>query len=161
MTLYDQCESRGLNASDRQHIALTAVFKRIEAGGIHAENPVSDGTRHAGVIQIVEFVLSLERLKTFADRLVGERRYPQPPDRTANSGFLHHPTLDQLAFLPGITTVDNFIGVCDKSLYDVELSANAFVVDNLYAELRGQHGQRSERPSLPERSVVVWFFEAA
>ena len=56
-----------------------------------------------------------------------------------HTGFLHDPSLDEFAFLAGITTVDNLVGRCHERLNNFKLATYAFVIYNLYAEFGREH----------------------
>ena len=43
LATHDECQCRGLHTSDGEHLFLLSIFERIEACGIYAECPVTDG----------------------------------------------------------------------------------------------------------------------
>ena len=51
LAIDDECEGRGLYASDGEHLTVLAVFQRIEPGGIHSQEPVADGAREASQVE--------------------------------------------------------------------------------------------------------------
>ena len=100
-------------------------------------------------------------LKTLAYGFVGERGNPETLDRLSASGFLHHPALNQFTLLTGIAAVYYLVALLNQPLYDLELSLDALLRYHLYRELRGNHRQRAQAPSLPEGGVVMWLLETA
>ena len=44
LSVYDEGKGRGLYSTDAEHLSILTIFQSIKSGGIHAENPVSNGT---------------------------------------------------------------------------------------------------------------------
>ena len=118
LSVYDESQSRGLHAPDAQRLcaASTAIaeFQRVQARGIHAQQPVADGTTQPGFVQSAVFFLRPQLGETFFDGFFCHRRNPQPIDRTLCRSLLHHPALDEFTFLAGIAAVDDAIGFSEK-----------------------------------------------
>ena len=105
--------------------------------------------------------LVFEVLESFADGVFRQRRNPQPIDRAAAIGFLHHPALNQLSLLTGIPAVDDRFGIPDQSFKNTELLLVAIARDQLDAEPRRNHGQRLQTPRFPFGRIIVRFFKRA
>ncbi len=103
----------------------------------------------------------VQTVESFADRLFGEGRNPQPLDRTLCSGLLHNPALDKLALLPGIAAVHNQVSILHQPLYHLKLSLVSLVLYELYAEARRNHRKSGQRPRTPAGVVVVRLLEGA
>ena len=156
----DEGERRGLHAADAQHLlALTAIFQCVEARAVHAEQPVADGPAQSGHVETLILLLFFQLAEALLDGLVGHRRDPQALDGAVDLGHLHHPALDELALLSGITAVDNLVGVVVKAADGVKLFLYAAVGDELQPEAAGNHRQGGERPELPVGLVVVGFLQ--
>ena len=140
---------------------VLSVLERVEARGVHTQEPVADGTAQSGYVQRLVLTLILERVETLTDSLVGHRRYPKTLHRALRLCLLHHPTLYQFTLLTGVTAVDDAVGSLHKTLYDAELAFDAVVVDELDTEARRNHRQRRETPVLPVLGVVVGLFQRA
>jgi hypothetical protein len=54
---------------------------------------------------------------------------------------VHHPALDELTFLAGVTTVDDAVGFLHQSLDNGELFFDALIFDELNAKALRNHGQ--------------------
>ena len=104
-------------------------------------------------------MLVLEIRETLADSLIRHGGYPQTGDRTLSLRLLHHPALDELTLLSGVTTVDNALGLLHQTFDDGELLLDALVVNEFDAEALRNHGQRRQTPRLPRRCVVVRLFQ--
>lgn len=138
-----------------------SVLDGVESCGVHAEEPVADGTAESGFVETLVFSLWFERGETFADAFFGEGGYPQTVYGTFGTGELHDPSLYEFAFLSGIAAVDDAFGAAHELLDDVELLLYALVVFEAYAEAGGDHGELSEAPPLPVGGVVLGVFEFA
>ena len=138
---------------------VLCVLQSVKTGGVHAQNPVADGTAQSGNVQRLVFVLVLERIEALAYSLIGHRRNPQSLDRTLRSSLLHHPSLNQLTLLAGVTAVDYAVGGLHESLYNGKLSFYAVVVNKLDTETWWNHRQRRKAPMLPHVGIVVRFLQ--
>ena len=74
-------------------------------------------------------------------------------------GFLHHPALDELTLLSGITAVYHLGRLGDERFYDFELPLDARRIYQLDAEWLGNHRQCRERPPFPAVGIVGRFLE--
>ena len=155
----DEGEGRGLHTSDGEYLTILPVFQRVEPGGIHAQEPVANGSRETCQIEWLVVGLVLEISKAFADGLVGHRRYPQTADGTLRARLLHDPALDEFTLLSGVAAVDDAVGFLHEVLNDGELFLDALVVDELDAKALRYHGQRRQTPRTPHGGVVVGFFQ--
>ena len=161
LAVYDEGEGGRLHAPDAQHLAVLAVLQRVEARGVHAEQPVAYGPAQPGEVERLVLGLVFQRAEAFGYGLVGHRRNPQPLHRAACLGLLHHPPLYQFAFLPGVAAVHYAVGGLHQLFYHGELPPDSLVVYELYAKLLRYHWQCAQAPPLPHRRVVVGFFERA
>ena len=93
--------------------------------------------------------------------LIGERTDPEAFHRFVATCFLHHPSLDKLTLLAGITAVDDLVALSDKGLDGVELFFDAFLRNEFDSEFGRNHRQRGHRPTLPCLGVVGWFLKGA
>ena len=158
----DHGQGGGLHTAYGEHLALLlAEAEGVEAGGVHAEEPVADGTAEAGFVERLVFFLGFEVGKAFADGLVGHGVDPEALDGACGLSALHDPALDELTLLSGIAAVDDAFGVFHEALDGVELLLVAVVLDEFDAEAVGDHGQVVEVPRPPPGGVVVGFFEGA
>ena len=155
----NQGERRRLYPADGKHLAVLPVAKRIEAGRVHPQQPVADGTGKSRLIKPREFRLLFQLLEALADRFLGQGGNPEAVNRTLAARLLHHPALDKLALLPGIAAVDDHLGLLHQGFDDVELLFIRRVADELDTEARGNHRERGKVPRLPTRSVVVRFLQ--
>ena len=71
LSVYDECQRRSLHTSYGQHLTVLCVLQSVKTGGVHAQNPIADGTAQSGNVQRLVFVLVLERVEALAYRLVG------------------------------------------------------------------------------------------
>ena len=117
------------------------VFLGIKACGIHAQQPVADGTHQSSLIQALVFRLVLQLLEAFADGFFRKAADPQTLHGAFGHSLLHHPSLYQLSLLAGITAVDNLVGLAHQGGYGVELLLHALVGFQLDAETGWNHGQ--------------------
>ena len=138
-----------LHPSDAEHLPVLSVFEGIEPGGIHAENPVADGTAESGEIEGLILLLVLQLTESLADGLIGHRRNPESLHGTFGLRFLHHPSLDEFSLLSGVTAVDNAVGSLHQSLDDGKLLGHSLVVDEFDAEALRNHRQCREAPVFP------------
>ena len=161
LSVHDERQRGRLNTTDGEHLTVLPVLQSIEPSGIHAQNPVADGTREASQIEWLVFVLVFQLLETFTNSVVGHRRNPQSFHGALCTRLLHHPSLNQFTLLPGITAVDNAIGLFHQSLDDGELLLDSFVFNQFDAEARWNHGKRRQAPPFPLVGVVVRFFQRA
>ena len=53
LAVYDQGKGRGLHSADAEHLFVLTIFQCVKSGGVHAENPVTDGTGKSGKIEPV------------------------------------------------------------------------------------------------------------
>ena len=157
----DKRECRRLHTTDAEHLAVLSVLERVKTRGVHAQEPVADGTAQSGNVQRLILALVFQRVEALTDSLVGHRRYPKTLHRTLSLSLLHHPTLYQLTLLTGVTAVDDAVGSLHETFDDAELAFDAVVVDELDAETRRNHRQRRETPVLPVLGVVVGLFQRA
>ena len=94
-----------------------------------------------------------------ANGLVGKRGDPEPPDGQPAAGKLIHVAKDELALAASVAGVDH-LGkalVGEQPAHLVELFARTQHRPQL--ELRGDHGQRVESPSLPAAVVAGRLFQ--
>ena len=73
LPVHYQRQRRCLHSSYRQHLPVLPVFQRVQAGGVHSQYPVADGTAQSGEIQRLVVVLRLQVAESLANRLVGHR----------------------------------------------------------------------------------------
>ncbi len=97
-----------------------------------------------------------KRLEPLGDSLLGQRTDPKSLNRHTAARFLIDPTLNQLAFLPRITAVDDLIGTGNQPLDDIELLLYPRIAADLNRETVGNHRQRTEAPVLPLVGVLLW-----
>ena len=71
LAVYDQGKGRGLHSADAEHLSVLTVFQRIKSGGVHAENPVADGTGKSGKIERLIFPLVFQFLESLLDGFIG------------------------------------------------------------------------------------------
>ena len=155
LAVHDERERGRLHATYAQHLPVLAVFQRVEARGVHAEQPVANGAAQSGEIERLVFVLTFQFGETLADGLVGHRRNPQSLHGAFRARFLHHPALNQFTLLAGVATVNDAVGLLHEPFDDGKLLLDAVVVDEFDAEARRQHRKRTQRPAFPLFGVVV------
>ena len=163
LSVHDECQSRGLHAPDAQRLCTAstpiAEFQRIEASGIHAQQPVADGTAQSGLVQTAILLLWAQVGETFFDGFFRHRRNPQSIHGTVCRSLLHHPTLDEFTFLSGIPAVDDAVGFPEQIADHPELLFHAlFQAD---AEAFRDHRQCRQRPRFPVGRVLIRIFEFA
>ena len=71
LAVYDQGKGRGLHPADAEHLFVLTVFQCIKSGGVHAENPVTDGTGKSGKIERLIFPLVFQFLESLLDGFIG------------------------------------------------------------------------------------------
>ena len=153
---HDEGQRGGLYASYGEHLPLSLpVLEGVEARGIHAQGPVTDGTGQSGLIERLVLLLVLEIVEALAYGFFGEGGYPQPFHWAGGTGFLHHPALDEFSLLSGISAVHDFLGGLHEPLYDAELLLYALVGLQFDAEAGRYHGQLSQAPCLPLGIVLM------
>ena len=159
LSVYDERERRRLHTSDGKYLPVLPVLHGVQAGGVHAQQPVTDGTRKPRLVQRLEIGRIPQFGKPFADGFFRQRGNPQTLHRTTRTGFLHHPTLNQLSLLSGITAVYNHVGMLHEVLDYVELAFVGRVADKLDAETGRNHRQAAQAPRLPVGCVFVRFLK--
>ena len=161
VTVDNQGQSWGLHPANGQHLAVLAIFQGIESCGVHAQQPVTNGTRESSLIKRLIISLVFQCLEALTDGLLGQGRNPKALHRTLYSGLLHHPALDELSFLPSIAAVHDFVGLLKQRLNDLKLLLHTFVGDQLDTETRRYHRQAAQGPCLPLVGVVVRLLQGA
>ena len=149
LSVHNERQRGGLHPAYAEHLPVLSVFEGIEPGGIHAENPVADGTAESGEIEGLILLLVLQLTESLADGLIGHRRNPESLHGTFGLRFLHHPSLDEFSLLSGVTAVDNAVGSLHQSLDDGKLLGHSLVVDEFDAEALRNHRQCREAPVFP------------
>ena len=71
LSVYDKGKGRGLHSADAEHLSILTIFQCIKSGGIHAENPVTDGTGKSGKIERLIFPLVFQFLESLLDGFIG------------------------------------------------------------------------------------------
>ena len=71
VAVYDEGKGRGLHPADAEHLSVLTVFHCIKSGGVHAENPVTDGTGKSGKIERLIFPLVFQFLEALLDGFIG------------------------------------------------------------------------------------------
>ena len=155
----DERERWRLYSSDAEHLMVLSVLQSIEAGCVHAEQPVADGAADTSQVQRLIIVLILQLLESLGNSLVGHRRDPQSFYWTFRSCFLHHPSLYELTLLSGVATVDDGVGSLKEFFDDGKLLFDMFLMDEFDAESLRNHGQSAERPWFPRLGIVVRFLQ--
>ena len=163
LPVHDERQSRGLHAPDAQRLCAAATpiaeFQRVKSSGIHAQQPVADGTAQSGLVESAIFFLRLQLCETFFDGFFRHRRNPQPIHRALCRSLLHHPTLNEFTFLAGIAAVDDAIGFSEQIADHPELFFHPlFQAD---AEAFRYHRQCRQRPRFPVGRVLIRIFEFA
>ena len=120
-------------------MAVLAVLQRVQSRGVHAQQPVTNGSRQSGQIQRLVVGLVFQIGKPLADGFVRHRRYPQSAHGTLCPGLLHHPPLDELTLLSRVTAVHDALGLLHQAFDNRELLLDAVVVNQLDAETLGNH----------------------
>ena len=105
------------------------------------------------------FALVLERLESLSYGILGQTVYPESLHGTGGLCLQHHPALYEFTLLSGIAAVDYLGGLAHKLLDGAELMFHPLVGLQFDAEARWYHGQASQAPCLPQRSVVGWLLE--
>ena len=85
LALHDKGQRRRLHAADgeRRHAAsAVAVLECVQAGGVHAQEPVADGPAQAGFVHPLVFILWLQVGKALAYAFFCQRRHPEALDGT-------------------------------------------------------------------------------
>ena len=76
LTVHDEGEGRGLYTADAEHLTVLTIPEGIEAGGVHTQQPVADGTGESCQVERLVVGLVFQVGKAFADGLVSHRRDP-------------------------------------------------------------------------------------
>ena len=139
LTIDNQCQCRGLYTTDGKYLFILTVFNCVKTGRIHPQQPVPHCTGKSGFVQRLEIRLVFQLGKSFTNGFFGQWRNPQTFHRTAGTCLLHHPTLNQFPFLPGITAVDNLICMLHQSFDNVELFFVSRVINQLDTETWRNH----------------------
>ena len=71
LAVYDEGKGRGLHSTDAEHLFVLTVFQCIKSGGVHAENPVTNGTGKSGKIERLIFPLVFQFLEALLDGFIG------------------------------------------------------------------------------------------
>ena len=162
LAFHDEGQRRRLHPSDAERLATlfaVAVFQCVQACGVHAQQPVTDGATESGFIERLVFLLRMQGLESFADALFGERRNPQPVNGTLGTRLLHDPTLDQFALLSRIAAVHDALGLAHELFDHGKLLPDTAVLFQADAKALRNHGQRAQAPPFPERGVVFGIFQ--
>ncbi len=69
LTVYNQCQCRRLHTADRKYLSVLPILHGVEAGGIHPQQPVANGTRESGFVQRLEIRRIAQLGKALADSL--------------------------------------------------------------------------------------------
>ena len=72
LAVHDEGQRRCLHPSDGKYLAVLPVFHGIQARGIHAQQPVADGTAQARFVQRLEVGGIPQVGESFADGLLGQ-----------------------------------------------------------------------------------------
>ena len=140
LTVHDERQGGRLHTTDGQYLTVLTVLKCVQAGGVHAQQPVANGTAQACQIEWLVIALILQTGKTLLDGLVGHRRNPQSLNGAGGLGLLHHPSLDEFSLLSGVATVYNTIGFLHQALDNLKLLLDTLIVYQLNAKTLGYHG---------------------
>jgi len=145
----------GLDPADRvqRRVAGGAPACCDGPGGVHADQPVGLGARPRGIGERVELGARPQRGEPLADRVVGQRRDPQPADRRAAACVLIDVAEDQLALAAGVARVDHRAEPPIGQEPRDRAQLRHRVGRRPQPELRGQHRQRIEPPGSPPRVV--------
>ena len=84
---------------------------------------------------------------------------PESLDRAFGACKLHHPTLDELSLLSGITAVDDLSSLFIKGLDNLELLLVYWCVNELDLKLIRNHRETRKLPFLPYILVILRGFE--
>ena len=128
-------------------VAGLAAARGDRARRVHPDEPVRLRARARRVRRAASSCAARpQRREAAADRLVGERRDPQPPHRRPAARVLVDVAEDQLALAPGIARVDDRREppVAQQPRHRAELRRR--VLRRPQPELRRQHRQRLEPP---------------
>ena len=159
LSAHDQRQRGRLYASDAQgRTAALPILQRIKSRRIHSEHPIANRTTQSGGIKRVVLLLRAQGGETLSDRFVRHRGNPQPFDGTLNARLLHDPSLDQFAFLPGVTAVDNLFRRSIELADNIKLLLNAGVLLHPYTEALRDHRQAAQTPIFPVGRIVFRIF---
>ena len=139
LSVDDQCQRRRLNTTDGEYLTILTIAQRIEAGCIHAQQPVPNGTRQSCLIELVEGSLFFQLLEALADCLFRQGGDPQSIHRSTAASFLHDPTLDQFSLLAGISAVDDRFCLTNQCFNRPELLFVGWVGDEFDAKPGRNH----------------------
>ena len=157
----DNERQRGsLYTTDAEYLLLSrGILLGVEAGSVHTQQPVANGTHQTGLVKRLVLVLLLQLLKSLAYGFLSQTAYPETLNGTFCLCHLHYPALYQLALLPGIAAVYNAVRALDKPRNGLELFLHTFVGFQLNAEAFRYHGQLAQAPSLPHWRIVLWLLQ--
>ena len=152
LACHNEGKRGGLHTSHAEHLVHAGcIFLRIEACGVHAQQPVADGTHEACFVKGLVLGLVLQFLETLANTFLRKAVNPQALHGATGIGQLHHPPLYQFTLLPGIPAVDDAIGMGYQPGDCLELLLHALVALQLDAKAGRYHGQLAQAPFLPQR----------
>ena len=155
-SLDDKGKCRRLYTSDREQTSGVPrpILKGIEPSRIDPKEPVSDRSRHAGIVEPLILGRVVEVIKALSDRLFGHRREPETPDRDPTVSQLKYPALDQLSLLTGITTIDHLVSLGYKSADDVKLVLDAVILLKLDPKSLRHNRQMDKTPPPPPCGIL-------
>ena len=164
LAMDDEGQRGGLHAADGEGLCalasvVVAKLQGVEARGVHAQQPVADGTAQPGLVEPLIVGLRTEAGEALTDGLFRHRRNPKALDGALGLRLLEHPSLDEFALLAGITAVDNAVGREEEFFDDAKLLLHSLFKTD--AEAGRHHGERSERPGFPVGRVFFRVLEFA
>ena len=162
LSCHDHSQRGGLHAPDGEGLCsatsiIVAIFEGVESCGVHAQEPVADGSTESGFIESLIVLMGAEVGKSFADGFFGHGGNPESLHGTGGTGFLHHPSLYEFSLLSGVTAVDDTLGFGKELFDDVELFFDAFFESD--AESLGHHRECGECPCFPVGRIFFGIFE--
>ena len=157
LALHHDPERRRLHPPERtEHAVCTSSPHRHRPRRIHPHQPVRLGATARRTRQIVELATRTQRRKTLGNRLLCERRNPQPLDRQSAAGQLVTESKDQLPFTTGIAGIDHRRKRATAQQFAHHLPLPQRGPNRSQLERLRQHRQSVDSPRLPRRVVLMW-----
>lgn len=154
----DEGEDGGLNAADAPEEVAGAVFGRVVAGGVEADDPVGFAAAAGGLIERVELASVAQFAEALLDGIAGEGLDPETAEGfVAGFGPGENIAEDEFALAAGIGGADDFIGLFEERDDYFELILRTLVAPGAELKGFGEHGEVFHPPGLPVRIVFVGF----
>ena len=132
------------------------MFHSQGAGSVQTHQPVRLGTGNRSLIQCLIISCVPQAGKSLANRLICNRRNPQPFHGFFDPGFLDDPPRHQFPFPSCICSYDNLPDILSKHLGFYRLVLLSRLLDDLDFQALWQHGKGFHLPRFPLVAIAFW-----